>query len=135
LLSSFLTMHKKRLRSPAHEVARDHAWFELGHNSWAWVRSRTIRSSFQTASLRKIRSPASLNRHASAAHSAVGCRARTTYGPVTAGTCGTHSIRAGCALPAFIGGLRPNASGVPGGRHTRTGMGRDSALYGRGYKR
>jgi hypothetical protein len=25
LLSSFLTMHKKRLRSPAHEVARDHA--------------------------------------------------------------------------------------------------------------
>ena len=64
--------------------------------------------------------------HASGAHSAAGRPSRMTSGLVAAGTSGTRSIRVECALPAFISGLKPNASRAVEGRHIRSGMGSES---------
>ena len=59
---------------------------------------------------------------ASAAHSAVGRRKRTTIGLVTAATTGIRSTQEECAPPAFISGTRRNASGVAGGRRIQISM-------------
>src|ERR1039457_7190269 len=55
------------------------------------------------------------------AHSAVGRRASTTFGLVTADISGTRSTRAGFAPRVFISGLLHSASSVAAGRHTRIG--------------
>jgi hypothetical protein len=68
---------------------------------------------------------------ASAAPSAAGRPAEMTAGLAPVGTNGTPSTLAGYAPPASINGLRRNASPVSSGRHTRIGMGSDSAVFTR----
>src|SRR5271170_4997379 len=86
------------------------------------MRSPTIRSLFQSAKLRKRESPASRNRHASAARSAVGRPDKKTVGSAHADTSGTRSTAGESAPPASTSGLRPSASLAADGRCIRTGM-------------
>lgn len=66
---------------------------------------------------------------ASAAHSAVGRRARTTIGLVTAATSGIRSTQVECAPPAFTSGMKPSAFRVPAGHRIRNGT-RSDLRYG-----
>jgi len=86
------------------------------------MRSLRIRSLFQTANLRKIRSPASRSRRASDARSAAGRPAKTTSGSALVGTSGTPLTPEACAQLAFTSGLKRSAFRVAAGHRIRSGM-------------
>jgi len=77
---------------------------------------------FQTASLKRRRSPPLQNLLASDVRCAAGRPAKKIAGSVRAGTGGIRSILEASAQPACISGLRLSASRPQGGRRTRIGM-------------
>jgi hypothetical protein len=99
--------------------------FSAWHNIAACLASRTTSPPLLLITKWMKRRASTPPAHASDAPNVVGRLAKQTAGLVTAGICGTPSTLAGYAPRASTNGLRPSASPVSSGRHTRTGMRND----------
>jgi hypothetical protein len=87
-----------------------------------WVLMCSLFLQFQTASLKRRRSPPLQNLLASAARAAAGLPARKITGSALAAWNGTPLTREASAPHAFTNGLKRSASPVQSGRLIRTGM-------------